>query len=460
MPNQIDVVRVGARIRSPHEFWTAFDRTQLDRLKGLHYSEQRFEEFAAKVSEIARNAFRATPISSHPNGPGWFAEAKWNIPLFAGAFCPSHSAFDLMDAIAGAVCLRHEWALQGPALLREFGVPQFSARGLTIIVHLEPKEEPIDSNLKLDHEMLTKLCDEADSVGEPEQTVVALSEQCRSRLQLHSARFLPEPLNQDAGPELKLYPLNQAEVESAIGRTESGFFFSNKGLADVRGNGLCPGKDKDAPIYTGKVDTETLKLWISRSRRRIDILQTYIPQVPDLIAQLSNALNNGVQIRVLLQMPRWTRERFLDLVPKELLVPEQSMPGQAAQAQRAAQQKKALFESPFAALRGRQLGADHQRFMRDIEGCADTLQDLKQAYASRKTHNKGGIDIRFYATTPVFVLHRFDSTMFVGFFLKDALAVAAPHFVIVGDGQPIFKTFEAEYESVWQDKKNTTQAFL
>jgi len=438
-PPDIDVTVVGIDLTGSEQLKRELEK--LDRARALTLAGQVEHELGKIVGKIVADSSCIKTPRGFPNG---FDKAQVNYDSIRLLFFSPWKHFDARSAIESALRIRAAWdsAQVVPALTAD-GCPHHP---LGIAVHVERLSQlvPLSDREALNLTDTFRLIAAVKETPPSAESFVVATEACVRRLGVGAAVTLSGPVELECRKKptdpsnIIRYYVVDGDIERERNECASPFFFVRHGLVDVKADGLCPPVDPAVVVTLARqLKTSQLSEWIGRSKNRIRILQTYIPSVESLAEDFFKALEGGTNVEILLLQPVWKLARLQQLLPKDIIVGSRKSLG--------------LREVPsiFAIQRNLELDSEtHGQFPSNIMVCRRLLEAIPDRHGPARKP-KATLQIRYYDAIPGVALHVFDDTMFVGFYLKNRFALESPQFVIVKRGQPLFESFEREFEQLW-----------
>jgi hypothetical protein len=138
---------------------------------------------------------------------------------------------------------------------------------------------------------------------------------------------------------------------------------------------------------------------------QICILNTFIPNLPDIAHNLTDALDRGVSVRILVLRRKCREVKY----------------------------------------RAETLGRTLDHVERQIEATLDNIRDQVHA----KTKNADLLSVRVFECWPPFALYATDTQIMVGYYLHGELAVHGPQLVLTSRHES-FATFKAQFNNIWK----------
>jgi hypothetical protein len=159
-----------------------------------------------------------------------------------------------------------------------------------------------------------------------------------------------------------------------------------------------------------KFDEQVFGAYVERARQ-VTILNTWIPNLELLRADLERVLKRRAEVRVLL------------LHPKSLVT-----------------------DLRDRALRERGVNQVTRPVREEIERCLDVLESIHSDLDERR---RGKLKVRVYNSLPAVSVYRADDHYLVSMFLHGQLAIDSPQFEIDGTGTRLGQQIQKELDTLW-----------
>jgi hypothetical protein len=177
--------------------------------------------------------------------------------------------------------------------------------------------------------------------------------------------------------------------------------------AEVRFNELT--RWCDTFRLEGKFSSERFAQAAARSQKgsEICILNTFIPNLPDIAEYLTEALDRGVSVRILVLRRKCREVKY----------------------------------------RAETLGRSLDHVEEQIEQTLDNIRD--KVYAKAKISSRHLLMVRVFECWPPFAMYATDGQVMVGYYLHGELAVDGPQLVLSARHES-FATFKEQFNDIWK----------
>jgi hypothetical protein len=190
-------------------------------------------------------------------------------------------------------------------------------------------------------------------------------------------------------------------VESAMGKIVAGAVDTQVRLADLTRRYGSFGLEE-------KFSSESFVQAAAKAekRSRISILNTFLPNITDIADSLTDALDRGVEIRILV-LRRTCRE---------------------------------------VKYRAETLGLRRDQVVQQIEQTLDHIES--EIYARARAENRSRLMVRVFECWPPFAMYGTDEQIMVGYYLHRELAVNGPQ-LMLSPGHKSFGKFKEQFNNIW-----------